>query len=226
MKQSAGTHSKTRRTTHRIALAAVCAGLAASATFSVPNAAADAPSGLAARTETTIAIEALISQDAPGAASKIPSDFADDFAYSPVVEDGLLVNPAGECSSPIPLPAEFEPACTAHDLGYDLLRYGAARGSMPPAWARQGLDSRLATDMHAGCAPRTGIGSRTICHALAEVAAFSVRFNSWRQHNGTPVAEPALPFLIAGSAVAALLTAVLAMHSAAATRRTRPAVTA
>lgn len=209
---------------HLATVAAVCAVLAASVAFSVPKASADAPSGSTARTETAIAIEALTMHDASDAASKVPSDFVVDFGYSPTIEHDLLVNPAGSCSSPIPLPDEFESSCAAHDLGYDLLRHGAIHGNRLPASARRSLDSMLAADMHAACAQRTEVLSRAVCDGMAEVASSSVRFNSWRQHDGTPIQEPALPFLLAGAVVTALSAAALGALSLYPSRRARQAL--
>ena len=224
MKQTAGTPSETRRTNHLATVAAVCAALAATVAFSVPEASADAPSGSTVRTETSIAIEALTMHDASDAASKVPPDFVGDFGCSPTIEHDLLVNPTGSCSSPIPLPEEFESSCAAHDLGYDLLRHGAIHGNRLPASARRSLDSMLAADMHAACAQRTEVLSRAVCDGMAEVAASSVRLNSWRQHDGTPIPEPALPFLLAGTVVTALSAAALGALSLYPSRRARQAV--
>ncbi|MCZ4078415.1 phospholipase A2 [Rhodococcus sp. H36-A4] len=220
MKQTAETPSETRRANHLVTVAAVCAALAASVAFSVPTASADAPSGSTIGTETTIAIEALTMHDAADAASKVPPDFG----YSPTIEHDLLVNPAGSCSSPVPLPDEFESACAAHDLGYDLLRHGAIHGNKLPASARRSLDSMLAADMHAACAQRTEVLSRAVCDGMAEVAASSVRLNSWRQHDGTPIPEPALPFLLAGAVGTSLSAAALGALSLYSSRRARQAV--
>src|SRR5699024_8324054 len=119
------------------------------------------------------AVASLLSDSAPTAA--VPDDFADDAGYSPVVEKGMLVDPDGTCSSPIPLPARFDTACKAHDLGYDLLRYAADRNRPLGSWARRGLDDRLAAGLHASCR------GEPVCDAAASVAARAVEANSWRQ---------------------------------------------
>ncbi|WP_280355057.1 hypothetical protein [Nocardia otitidiscaviarum] len=133
------------------------------------------------------AVIALTSASGSGAA--IPPDFAAVMGYHPTVEQGLLVNPGGDCSSPVPLPAEFENACKAHDLGYDLLRYADARGEPLTAWARQALDATLEQRMHAACTARQEPIARARCRIMASVATTAVDLNSRRQDYGPPVHE-------------------------------------
>ncbi|MET8873127.1 hypothetical protein [Nocardia sp. NPDC004604] len=128
----------------------------------------------------------------PGSAAAIPADFVDRFGYRPTVVDGLLVNPNGDCSSPVTLPAEFETACKAHDLGYDLLRYAGERDEPLAGWARQDLDATLATHMHEACASRDDAFSRARCNAMASIAYTFVDLNSRRQDYGVPVLESVL----------------------------------
>jgi hypothetical protein len=125
----------------------------------------------------------------PGSIAAIPADFADRFGYRPTVVDGLLVNPDGDCSSPVTLPAEFETACKAHDLGYDLLRYAGERDEPLAGWARQALDATLAAHMHDACTTRDDAFSRGRCNAMASIAYTFVDLNSRRQDYGVPVVE-------------------------------------
>ncbi|WP_373281139.1 hypothetical protein [Nocardia araoensis] len=126
----------------------------------------------------------------PGALTAIPADFAASFGYRPSTVDGLLVDPDGDCSSPVTLPAEFDTACKAHDLGYDLLRYADRRGEPLGPWARQALDATLDRQMHQACTARTDSFSRARCDAMASIANTAVDLNSRRQDYGAPVVEP------------------------------------
>ena len=125
----------------------------------------------------------------PGSRATMPRDFPVRFGYQPAVVDGLLVNPAGDCSSPVTLPGEFENACKAHDLGYDLLRYAGEEGQPLGGWARQALDATLATHMHEACETRADTFSRARCNTMASIASAFVDLNSRRQDYGVPVAE-------------------------------------
>ncbi|MGY4103335.1 hypothetical protein ACW2Q0_27810 [Nocardia sp. R16R-3T] len=128
----------------------------------------------------------------PASAAVMPADFAERFGYRPDIVDGLLVNPNGDCSSPVTLPREFETACKAHDLGYDLLRYANAQGQPLSGWARQALDATLAEHMHEACAGRADGLSRARCNAIASIADTFVDLNSRRQDYGVPVVESML----------------------------------
>ncbi|UFS96369.1 hypothetical protein [Nocardia huaxiensis] len=149
----------------------------------------------------------------------VPADFAQVEGYEPAVVDGLLVNPGGDCSSPVTLPAEFDLACKAHDLGYDLLRYAAERGQPLGPWARQSIDAALEQRMHESCSARTDVLSRTRCQVMASIATAAVDLNSIRQDYGVPVHEAAFddsesgdgnqPLRIALLAAAATLTLAL-----------------
>ncbi|MGE9783735.1 alpha/beta-hydrolase family protein [Janibacter sp. G368] len=150
------------------------------------------------------AVAALTSGSVPRATAALPAGFAADLGYTPVVEDGRLVNPTGSCSSPVPLPAEFEGPCRQHDLGYDLLRHAAhVDGALPPG-SRQALDAQLTRSAVASCAAREGI-SRTWCTSWAHIAGFFVRANSVRQHDVAPLPEDAASTAAMASGAVALV---------------------
>ncbi|MGZ8176433.1 hypothetical protein ACXVUM_00770 [Williamsia sp. SKLECPSW1] len=107
-----------------------------------------------------------------------------ELGYTPVVVDGRPTNPHGDCSSPIPLPARFRPFCAAHDLGYDVLRWAARSGHPLGSWARLRLDATLVTAMRHSC-------DDPACTAAADMAFVGLAVNTWRQHDGVPVAEDA-----------------------------------
>ena len=100
---------------------------------------------------SSAAVTALVSAPAGEAAAAVPARFAATRGYRPVLRDGLLVNPHGDCSSPVPLPKAFTPGCQRHDLGYDLLRHAAAVGHPLPGSARRAIDAQLGQTMHAAC---------------------------------------------------------------------------
>ncbi|WP_194815796.1 hypothetical protein [Nocardia sp. XZ_19_385] len=165
------------------------------------------------RIENAAAATAVVNLTAggPGSAAQLPADFASVIGYEPGTERGLLVNPSGGCSSPVPLPAEFELACRAHDLGYDLLRYADRSGAPLGPWARQAVDSTLDRRMQEACTTRTTAVGRAECFTMADVADAFVDLNSRRQDYGAPVAESGLNswhfgiFALAGLGVTALL---------------------
>lgn len=140
---------------------------------------------------SSAAVAALTSRSAETAAGTVPTDFVADLGHVPRLEGQRLVNPTGSCSSPVPLPAEFEGPCRQHDLGYDLLRHAARKGGALPTAARQHLDAQLVDSARASCAVRQGI-SRGWCSAWADIAGFFVRVNSVRQHDSAPLPEDAL----------------------------------
>ncbi|WP_369689930.1 alpha/beta-hydrolase family protein [Nocardia mikamii] len=119
----------------------------------------------------------------------IPADFAATQGYRPVQLAGMPVDPSGECSSPVPLPAEFDTACKAHDLGYDLLRYAEARGHPLGPWARRAVDNALETRMFAACETRGDLLAHTRCTTMATIATAAVDLNSRRQHYAAPMPE-------------------------------------
>src|SRR5699024_7708567 len=129
-------------------------------------------SGTAAAALT--AARALADGD-PGVAI-VPDDVVSALGYSPGRALGLAANGDGDCSSPVSLPAELEPACRVHDLGYDLLRVAGARGSAIPPGVRGDLDALLAPQTHAAC------GASPYCPATA--------LPSWSGSRGDPGAGP------------------------------------
>ncbi|MEU1982287.1 hypothetical protein [Nocardia sp. NPDC019395] len=166
------------------AVLAVAGVAAAVSLLPAPTADAAGPT----RTPAASAVHALTSPDQV-TTPRLPDDFADITGYRPARIDGMLIAPHGSCSSPVPLPVEFDTACKAHDLGYDLLRYAQHSGLPLGQWARRDLDRALAGRMRAACTHRPGPLARTRCAAMAEVAAVAVDLNSRRQHYGVPVVE-------------------------------------
>ncbi len=120
---------------------------------------------------------------------RLPADFAAGAGYRPVVENHLLVDPSGACSSPIQLPAEFTSACRAHDLGYDVLRYAERRHQPLGAWGRQAIDAVFQQRIHSACESRADSVSETGCELMATVATTGVDLNSRRQNYATPEPE-------------------------------------
>lgn len=110
--------------------------------------------------------------------------------YEAAAGPGYAVNPHGECSSVVRLPADFDAPCKAHDLGYDLLRHADAAGRPLGDWARRRLDDAFADRLAAACAARP-VAQRRACSEVAGLAVLAVRANTWRQHGGPPRAESA-----------------------------------
>lgn len=175
--------------------------------------AASTPPATDTTSPTGAAVHALVTEPPNAAALSIPRDFASVMGYRPRVRDAMVENPWGDCSSPVPLPSEFDSACKAHDLGYDLIRYAAATDQpVDPQW-RRAIDAQLETRMHTACVDRTDTGPRQACEASASVAAMAVDINSWRQSFGTPVSEPALPWALGGASITlAALSALLTVR--------------
>ncbi|NKY59978.1 hypothetical protein [Nocardia flavorosea] len=174
-----------RRTPFRRPAAFAVAGIAAAASLlAVPTADAAGPTA-----DTTPAASAVRALTGTATAPRLPDDFGAVTGYRPTVVDGILVAPQGSCSSPIPLPAEFDTACKAHDLGYDLLRYAQHSGHPLGGWARRDLDRALADRMLSACRHRQDPMARTSCTTLAGIAAAAVDLNSRRQGYGAPVVE-------------------------------------
>lgn len=186
-------------------------GLAAAALLSLaPMATSRAATGSPA----DAAVSTLASDSAAAAAESLPADFSARFGYQPAVEDGLLGAPTGGCSSPVPLPEEFEVACRQHDLGYDLLRYAGRSGHALDEDARRAVDDRLAIELDDSCDVRDEALGRTTCRAWADVASGFVRLNSVRQGYGPP--DPETPLTMAPAvalAVAAVGGAGLVLRS-------------
>ena len=156
------------------------------------------------------AIAAITNEDAARAVAAIPADFASTMGYRPTISQAMVVNPNGACSSPVTLPSEFDTACKAHDLGYDLLRYADRSGHQLGPWARKSVDAQLDQRMHTACDDRIGDTARAGCFAMADIATTAVNANSWRQAYVSP--RPELPVkLIAQGAVAATAVVTLAV---------------
>jgi hypothetical protein len=166
----------------------VIALLAMTISWATPGASSASPAtgDRSAYAPAAIAVTAVTTQAADSAAAAIPSDFERVMGYRPHVRHGLFVDPGGSCSSPVPLPEGFEPACAEHDLGYDLLRYAALTGHPLETWARTAVDDRLAQRMRAVCAQRDSAWDRALCSTAAHVAATTVEINSLRQLRGVP----------------------------------------
>ncbi|MBY4128875.1 hypothetical protein HQO83_10790 [Rhodococcus fascians] len=198
------------RNTSRILMCIAAATVAVTATT---GAASHPPSTPDPAAPVAVAVHALVTDSAVAATRAIPVDFAPMMGYRPMVLDDVVENPHGDCSSPVPLPPEFDSACKAHDLGYDLIRYAAETGTaVDPQW-RRAIDAQLELRMHAACTARTDDGSRRACDIAASVATAAVDVNSWRQSFGAPVAEPALPITLGGAAgVLTVLSALLAVQ--------------
>lgn len=127
----------------------------------------------------------------------VPADFSRVMGYEPVLVDGLLTNPDGGCSSPVPLPASFENPCRAHDFGYDMLRYAELAGGPLGPWARRGIDARFSERLH-------GLCDSSGCAAMANTASAAVDVNSRRQLYAVPAREPVALYVLGGAGLAAL----------------------
>lgn len=118
----------------------------------------------------------------PGTAV-IGPDLVAELGYTPVLELTLAARGAGDCSSPVPLPAAFEPACRVHDLGYDLLRVAHRNGTPIPRGLRSDLDALLGGQMRDECE------GHVPCTVMARIAETAVHLNTARQRHGAPVEE-------------------------------------
>lgn len=182
------------------------------------------PRSVDAATQASVA--ALVSQPADRAVLAVPTGFAASRGYRPAVRGGMLLDPRGGCSSPVPLPASFTPGCQRHDLGYDLLRHAAVVGHPLPGSARRAIDDQLDTTMRASCSvgdhARPSTAARMRCTAWAEVAMAAVRINSWRQGWSVPGRESVASVAEGTGAVgAASAASVLLVGAAATTGRRR-----
>ena len=151
---------------------------------------------LAATTPTDTIFHRVVEEVVSGNVTEVPEGFEAVMGYSPMLENGRLVKPDGECSSPVS-PPEFANACRVHDFGYDLLRYGerTGRGSSPDL--RGLIDAQFRRDMLAAC---DGVG----CRLLADLFSFGVGLNSIRQWYTAPAEEPVIPWVVAGTVVVGL----------------------
>jgi hypothetical protein len=151
---------------------------------------------------------------------EIPADFATVMGYQPTattLADGesIVINPRGGCSVPVgEVSADLQIACQAHDLGYDLLRYARGKGIDVGPEARREVDARFAKDLAVQCGARPA-HDRVGCDATATVFSSAVRFNSWRQLDGPPVAGSG----IARTVGLGLVTVMLGGLAALALRR-------
>lgn len=173
-------------------------------TFSLAGGLTLAGTGEEAREDQTpaaVAVRALVEGTPEEALAAVPDDFAAVRGYQPVVEDGLLLRADGDCSSPVALPAEFEPACRQHDYGYDLLRYADQSGSPLGRWARGALDDRLTDELRDLC--EEGPAGES-CRRMASLAATGVEINSRRQGDGVPQESPLTQAALATTTLGAL----------------------
>lgn len=119
--------------------------------------------------------------------SVIPPTVVEDLGYAPIVENALAAKATGDCSTPVPLPAAFEPACRVHDLGYDLLRVAHRHGAAIPDGLRSDLDTLLGRQLRESCE------GDPACTIMADIAHVAVGLNTVRQGHGAPV-EESLPW--------------------------------
>ncbi|MFF0546032.1 hypothetical protein ACFYTF_24655 [Nocardia thailandica] len=176
-----------RRRRSGVAVCTAGLAMAAAVVMSAPGALGTTPG--APEDPGAAAVVRALADDDPDAAALIPADFRSRFGYTAVVQEGLLVDPDGDCSSPVTLPGEFDAACKAHDLGYDMLRYADWQGAPLGPWARRAVDSALDRRMHAACERRGEDFSRARCSMMADIAFTAVDVNSRRQEYGPPVVE-------------------------------------
>lgn len=130
----------------------------------------------------------------------IPDGFADVMGYTPEQEGGVWLKPEGSCSFPIEIhPPSFETACRQHDLGYDLLRFSAARGEPVSPAHRLSIDRQFHQNLLKSC-------QHLGCRLLAHLYGLGVTLNSVRQGYGPPTVEPMLPWaLVWGGAMVAAM---------------------
>ena len=166
------------------------------------------------QTPAAVAVRRLVSGTPEDALAAVPEDFAALRGYRPVIEDGQLVRADGDCSSPVPLPEEFEPVCRQHDYGYDLLRYADQTGEPLGRWARGAIDDRMAQQLRGLCAEAP---SGDVCRRMAVVTQTGIELNSRRQGDGVPEES-----LLTNAALATSVAALLGM-GVAIPRSRRPA---
>jgi len=166
-----------------------------------PAGASGATAGAGAGPETAaagplveVALAALVGPGpAPAATVAALPRYREVMGYTPgsAVLDGdpgrRAVKAGGACSSPLGATAfDFDLACKAHDLGYDLLRYADRVGAPLGQDARRALDDRFALDLDRRCEATRRGAAEGLCRLLGEVYAGAARLNSWRQGYGTP----------------------------------------
>ncbi|GAB3502886.1 phospholipase A2 [Amycolatopsis cihanbeyliensis] len=142
----------------------------------------------------------------------LPADFTTVTGVTPAREmapDGTLraIHVGGGCSTPWGddnTRWDYGTSCRAHDLGYDLLRYAAAKGQPLGQDARKALDDRLSADMHAMCGIKPA-GSADLCGVVASLYSAGLVVNSWHQRWGPPIGEPIGPMLAGVGAIGLLL---------------------
>ncbi len=160
------------------------------------------------------AVDALLTPGSGAdALGRLPADFTAVTGVTPAREqapDGTVraIHVGGGCSTPWGddnTRWDYGASCRAHDLGYDLLRYAAAKGQPLGQDARKALDDRLSADMHAMCRIKPA-GSADLCRAVASLYSAGLVVNSWHQRWGPPVGEPIGPMLAGVGAIGLLLT--------------------
>ncbi|SFB13643.1 phospholipase A2 [Amycolatopsis marina] len=169
------------------------------------------------RPEVAQAEQAIGTLLSPGTASTtielLPADFTEVTGVVPAeltAPDNTIraVHADGGCSTPWGDDGtrwDYTASCKAHDLGYDLLRYSAAKGQPLGPEVRKALDDRLSADMHAMCGinPQNSPGT---CRAVASLFSAGLVINSWHQRWGPPVGEPVAPMLAGVAMIGFLLT--------------------
>ena len=169
------------------------------------------PTGDAAMAEQTIEAQ-LDPKSGRDPLATIPADFTRVTGnhYERLrAPDGTVraVNPEGGCSSPWgDTRWDYGAGCKAHDLGYDLLRYAAAKGQPLSADLRERLDDRLSMDMHAQCTYNPQ-GSPRSCEVVASLYTVGLVVNSWHQQWGPPRLEPVGPWSVAMVVIMLLIAA-------------------
>lgn len=164
------------------------------------------------QTASAGAVLALVDGTGEEALAAVPEDFGAVMGYTPVLVEGHLVRADGDCSSPVPLPVEFEPACQQHDYGYDLLRYAVQREVPLGRWARGSIDDLFADRVAGVCTdPGPRSVTRDACLASAQIAVAGVDLNSRRQGDGVPEESFFTSAALASSAMGAAGLAVAAV---------------
>ncbi len=203
-------HEK-RRPATRVRIWAVLAAVVAvlAATLSLPAVAGAAEAAPGAENSAARSAVLALTGIHPERAV-MPADFGAAQGYLPIEVEGLPVDPGGQCSSPVPLPAEFDTACKAHDLGYDLLRYAELRGHPLGPWARRAVDAALEQHMFDACAARADTIARLRCDTMAAIATGAVDLNSRRQNYAAPMPEYLFGTQLSGTGAGPQLVRVLA----------------